>query len=831
MKPITKISLAAILLASVFVVGCGSSSCDKNLPLGAAGACTTSSSSSSSGSGSGSGSGTGSGTGTTANPGPFTIGGNVVGLTGTGLVLQDNGGNSLTLSQNGAFVFTTPIALGSAYAVTVATQPSGQTLPCSVTSGAGTATANVTNVQITCGNTYSVGGVVSGLQGSGLVLQDNGGNNLTVSGTGNPSFTFPVPLPAGSTYAVTILTQPSAPGQTCSVANGSGTLTSNINTVQIVCPEAGFTVGGSIVGLVDGAGDTVELLNNGGDNLFATGNNTNFIFPTLVTAGGGYDVFLFTQPTSQPQSCVLFNYRGVVNADIANVLVDCQHNDWTWVDAPNTAGAYGTATLPPPLPPAQDPNAPGGRDFAATWTDSTGRKWLFGGFGLDLPGATPPNLPGLLNDLWLWSPDVAGGWIPAALPIISTTPGGVPTNTANLVPDETTDNPGGTTPGGRWGSITWSDSSGNLWLFGGEGYSTTGYGLLNDIWKFAPGSYDVTIPAPPATPTQIGSYTYTGNWTAVSNSTTQNNPGTYPATPGTAGGGPGGRWGAAFSTDPAGANVWVFGGQGLDSNGDLALLNDLWKYNIAGQTWTWMGPTNSKVGQNNGSYGTQGTPSAINFPGGRQAAMLWVDNAGNLWLYGGLGLDSAGTRNPGTIAGLAAGSAIPDGALLNDLWKYDIGTGQWTWVSGGGATGLSDQTGVYGTQQVAAAGNIPGSRWGSAGFVDSSNNLFVFGGWGYASNVASSTGYLNDVWEYQQSSGQWIWWKGSSNVNQPGSFPSQYPPSYDVPYVQNTPGSRFGSAYWKQGALDYFHIFGGEGFDVALTPGYLSDLLDFLPFP
>ena len=204
MKPITKISLAAILLASVFVVGCGSSSCDKNLL---------------------------SGPRAPAPPrvlAPARVPALVRGpapvpalqiiipvLLRSAATLsvspvpawyfQDNGGNSLTLSQNGAFVFTTPIALGSAYAVTVATQPSGQTLPCSVTSGAGTATANVTNVQITCGNTYSVGGVVSGLQGSGLVLQDNGGNNLTVSGTGNPSFTFPVPLPAGSTYAVTII--------------------------------------------------------------------------------------------------------------------------------------------------------------------------------------------------------------------------------------------------------------------------------------------------------------------------------------------------------------------------------------------------------------------------------------------------------------------------------------------------------------------------------------------------------------------------------------------------------------------------------------------------
>jgi Galactose oxidase, central domain len=747
-------------------------------------------------------------------------------------VLEDNGGDDLTITQSGSFGFTTLIANGGAYSVTVKTQPAGAKQPCSVSSGTGTATGNVTNILVTCGNTFTIGGTVSGVQGSGLVLQDNGGDNLAVSGAGNISFTFATPLAGGVTYAVTILAQPSNPGQTCSVSNGSGTANGNVTNVQVVCPQTGFTIGGTLVGLVNGPGDTVELLNNGGDNIFVTGNNTPFVFPTPVTAGGAFDVSGFVGPTSQIQGCTLFNYKGVATGNVSDVIVDCQHNDWTWIDGPNTAGNYGAAAnaLPPPAPPQRDPNAPGGRNFAASWTDSVGRHWIFGGFGLDMKSSAPPDLPGLLNDLWLYSPGLQG-WIPAAVPITSTTAGGVTTNTANFLPDQTTDNFAGSTPGGRWGGVTWSDGSGNLWLFGGQGLSTTGFGLLNDIWEFTPGSYDITTPAPPATPTHIGSYTETGTWTAVSGTTTQNQPGTYPAAPGTTAGGPGGRWGAAYATDPAGLNVWVFGGQGFDGSGALGLLNDLWKYNIAGGTWTWMGPTNSKVGQNNGVYGTLGTAAASNAPGGRQAAMLWVDNVGNVWLFGGLGLDSAGTRNPGSLSGLPNGTTTPNGALLNDLWKFNIGTGQWTWVSGGGATGLADQTGIYGTQQSPAASNVPSSRWGSVGFIDASNNIFLSGGWGYASTLAQSTGYLNDMWEYQQSSAQWIWWKGSSDVNQPGSFPTQYPPSWGVPFVGNTPGARFGAASFKQDAFGYFWIFGGEGFDISSTPGYLDDFLTYLPFP
>jgi hypothetical protein len=813
-KPMIKpLFFIALIMASAVLVGCGGKGCNPSLSS----VCANASSSSSSGSGSGTGAGAG-----TVSSGPFTIGGSVIGLTGTGLVLEDNGGDDLTINQSGAFTFKVPITGGGNYTVTVKTQPANQALPCSVTNATGTAKANITNVQVTCGNTFTVAGTVSGLQGSGLVLQDNGGDNLSVGGTGNVNFTFATPLAGGTSYAVTILTQPSNPGQTCSVSNGSGTATGNVTTVQVTCPQTGFTIGGTLVGLVNGTGDTAELMNNGGDNILVTGNNTNFIFPTLVTAGGGFDVTVFVEPTSQTQGCWLFNYLGVANANISNVIIDCQHNDWKWIDGPNslgttnnTPGNYGKISLPPPSPPTQDTNVPGGRQFAAYWTDAAGNMWIYGGFGLDVSGASLPDLPGLLSDLWLYPPasssPVLNGWIPAGLPFTTTTStSGVTTNTANLLPDQTTNNGSGFNPGGRWGSISWSDGT-NLWLFGGQ--CSCGTGLVNDLWKFAPGSYDITTPPPPATPTHIGSYTETGTWSnpspgGAANYGTQGVPAASNL--------PGARWGAAFATDPSNTTVWVFGGQGLDSAGNLGLLNDLWKYTISGVgagQWTWMGPTGSTSGQNNGVYGTQGTPLAANAPGpgGRQAAKMWVDAAGNVWLFGGLGLDSAGTRNPGSLSGLATGTSIPDGALLNDLWKYNIATSQWTWVP--------------------AAGNFPGSRWGSVGFTDASNNIWLVAGWGYASTTDKSTGYLNDVWQYIQSTGQWIWWKGSTDVNQPGSFPTQYPPSWGVPYITNTPGGRFGAASWKQDSLFYFWIFGGEGFDISGTPGYLDDTLTYLPFP
>ena len=83
--------------------------------------------------------------------GKYTVGGTLTGLSGQGLVLQDNSGNDLGLASNGAFVFTDGIKNNDTYSVTVKTQPSNPSQTCTVRNGSGTIDkANVTNVIVSC---------------------------------------------------------------------------------------------------------------------------------------------------------------------------------------------------------------------------------------------------------------------------------------------------------------------------------------------------------------------------------------------------------------------------------------------------------------------------------------------------------------------------------------------------------------------------------------------------------------------------------------------------------------------------------------------------------
>ncbi len=95
--------------------------------------------------------GGGYGGGAAATATGYTIGGNVAGLSGTGLVLQDNGGDDKAVAANGAFAFSTPLSYGATYSVTVKTQPSLPTQTCTVMGGSGTVGyANITSVAVTC---------------------------------------------------------------------------------------------------------------------------------------------------------------------------------------------------------------------------------------------------------------------------------------------------------------------------------------------------------------------------------------------------------------------------------------------------------------------------------------------------------------------------------------------------------------------------------------------------------------------------------------------------------------------------------------------------------
>ena len=87
---------------------------------------------------------------------------------------------------------------------------------------------------------FKVTGMVSGLAGAGLVLRDNGGDDLPVAADG--VIAFPTKVASGATYSVTVFTQPARPAQTCAVTNGSGTMGStDVTNVAVSCTLNRFT--------------------------------------------------------------------------------------------------------------------------------------------------------------------------------------------------------------------------------------------------------------------------------------------------------------------------------------------------------------------------------------------------------------------------------------------------------------------------------------------------------------------------------------------------------------------------------------------------------------
>ena len=122
---------------------------------------------------------------------------------------------------------------------------------------------------------------------------------------------------------------------------------------------------------------------------------------------------------------------------------------------------------------------------------------------------------------------------------------------------------------------------------------------------------------------------------------------------------------------------------------------------------------------------------------------------------------------------------------LNDLWRYSPSTGLWSWI-GGAST--DNAVGTYGTQGTAAAGNSPGARQAASSWTDSSGNLWLFGGYGYASS--SDAGYLNDP-QYSPNAGVWNWISGASTDDVAGTYGTQ-----GTAAAGNSPGARQAASSW-----------------------------------
>lgn len=254
---------------------------------------------------------------------PVTIGGRITGLTGTGLVLQNNGTADLAV-QPGATSYSFTVPRDAAYTISVKTQPTAPNQTCTlVNAGGTTTTVDVTNIDLTCvTDLFPVGGTVTGLTGSGLVLHNSDGTDLPVV-AGATSYNFN--LPSGSAYSLTVLSQPVNPSQVCTLVNASGTVSTSVTNAHLTCVTSSFTVGGTITGL---AGSGLVLQNNGAGNLTLPSGSTTYSF--TVASGGPYAVSVLTQPSNPTQTCVVSNASGTVTtANVTNVSITCSATTFT----------------------------------------------------------------------------------------------------------------------------------------------------------------------------------------------------------------------------------------------------------------------------------------------------------------------------------------------------------------------------------------------------------------------------------------------------------------------------------------------------------------------
>jgi len=170
----------------------------------------------------------------------YSLSGNLFGLMGTEVVLQNNAGDDLILNANGPFTFNGTINGGSSYNVTVLTQPTNPSQTCTITNASGTnVSSNITDVTVTCvDDTFLIGGMVTGLlpgNPNTLILQNNNSDDLLIHQDG--AFVFATPLLDLQAYSISILSQPNSPAQMCSIVAGSGNVAGDdVDTIEIICP-------------------------------------------------------------------------------------------------------------------------------------------------------------------------------------------------------------------------------------------------------------------------------------------------------------------------------------------------------------------------------------------------------------------------------------------------------------------------------------------------------------------------------------------------------------------------------------------------------------------
>lgn len=337
---------------------------------------------------------------------------------------------------------------------------------------------------------------------------------------------------------------------------------------------------------------------------------------------------------------------------------------------------------------------------------------------------------------------------------------------------------------------------------------------------------------------------------------------------------PGGR-GYFFSWTDFKGNFWLFGGQGMAARGQ-GNLNDLWRYNVSTNRWTWMAgdslPNRPAIQSGLGVEAAANTPSAresgtfwsssdgkeLYLFGGYSPSIAWqfyndvwaynvvtekwrqvkarmVDSRGNCTgqAYGGadeftpgvwpicrLGATAASDAGKAFVFGGSNGTVngtFNDFLMFSDYNQYFPQSNQWASIVSPLGTPIISPSGQYsGSYPYPGGRDIPNS------FVYN-NQFYLFGGAGYGAlvNNVSNRGFLNDVWRYEgrdllSKRAIWKWLGGDTTINGNGNYGTQ-----GVSTTTNKPRAR-GHAMMKHAGGSQFILFGGES-----AAGNLNDLWSY----
>jgi len=399
-----------------------------------------------------------------------------------------------------------------------------------------------------------------------------------------------------------------------------------------------------------------------------------------------------------------------------------QGGTWTWISGDSitgTAGVYGTQGVP-----SVNNHPPSNYEYCE-WKDKQGNFWIYGG--------TWNNY----SDLWKYNP-VTNEWTWVKGSGLTYQPAHFGTKGISDPAN---------TPGIKGYCVaTWVDTTGNFWLLGN-------FLPANDLWR-----YDIS----------------SNEWTWINGDSIANPFGVHgvqgvPSSSNV----PGGRHETCSTWTDSLNNLWLFGGDGFDDAGTQGDLNDVMKYDISTNEWTWM--YGSALSGALINYGTKGVSSPTNDPGARMTYTKWKDAQENFWIMGGQGL----------------------GPLLNDIWKFDKAVNEWTWMAG---SNVPNDTGIYQATCVCDTFN-PSSRFEQrASVTDNKGRFWMFGG--YSTLMAKS---VNDLWVFDPTQLKFIWVSGTNIPWQSGNYGT-----LGVPSATNIPPSRAGSVAWWGNDNKFYMYAGGK---------------------